>query len=1239
MLIAAFIAVASWAVVPVKKATALQPQSIVQLDAQKKAPKLVKPAAPFKVTTPVTNRLAAKAKANARKAPKKDVSITDLLAMLNGDYMLCSNLYEYDEEENDIVSAVPAAAGTPIKFKLIDATTIGIEGFTSYAEETIKATFSMDVPEELAQAGVVATATIANNQTLYESTYGPVLLSNAEGEDDLTVYILGTGSAIIANYWYDVLGGDGQYAGFMWSGNYYTSVVFPVNGTMTWGEGDDAEEVLVYIYQDEETPKYVQVYNFAGEETAIYVTMKTDQTFKIEEQEVFYYDETYGYFCVSGLLIEGGKYYLDDLTGVGTENTLTFDGNWMIYSPIKGSIYEIYDPATITLTTGEFAYPEPVADVAATPADPEILAIGNYDKEDEYGYVAFTVPVIDVDGNDLSEDKLYYVLYSDINGVVEPITFTPDLYIKLEESMTEIPYTFTDNYDFADKGSYKVVFLNYNFNTMYDRIGLQSIYKGGGETNKSEIVWEEVEKAEPVVLDSEITFDFNAMDVPTSVTGVNDGDITEDKAITEGSVTLTISPSTTNTPNRFWSTTAGPQLRVYSGTLTFEVPEGNTITQIVFNHNGKWGNNTSDSGEITNDADAKAATWTGEAQKVVFTIGGNTQINNIVVTVEGGEPGTGEDVLVELPQGVTPIEYTLEAAGETSQGYIDIEGTMLVAFNGTDVYLQGLAYYFPDAYVKGKLVNGQVIVPTGQFVGEDSYGPEYIVALGDDGSEEFTDEDNIVFDYDAESGVMTLVGYYGESGTKDSEGLWDYFYEAVYTPGAFVLPDPVVAPEGLETETWYLACESRYGKIRANEVQVGFADGEVYIQGLCEYLPEAWVKGTISGNTATFASGQFYGTYNDTYNLFFVGYDSDEEDIADVVFTIDNEAGTMTTDQWIILNGKQSSISYYDYYYDVVISKEKPEVPDVVEAPEDLVTEPYQFKGYDTYYEEDVIDEVQVGFYGDNQVYIQGLSYYIEDAWVVGTLDGNTLTIPETYLGVYQGLFSDSEVFFSGATFVYDAEAGTFSSENGYVTYETPDDTYWMDEFSDVVLTKLNDVAATPADPEITEFKAYNVTYPKVTFNIPLVDVDGKPLMQSKLAYQLFIDSEATPLVLTTALYEELDEDMSEIPYGFSDGWDIYTSTVYLNQGEEVLRSWSKIGIQSIYYGGGECNKSEITWFDVAAYWENIEVGIKGVETNSQDAVYFDLQGRKVTAAQKGLVIMQVRNADGTVKNLKVVRK
>ena len=1247
MLIAAFIAVASWAGAPVKKATALQPQSIVQLDAQKKAPKLTKAAAPFKVTAPATNRLAAKAKTNARRAPKM-AGVTDLLTK---EWMLCSEYYTYSQTEG-LIPSTPAAGGTVISFSLIDATTIGIEGFVKGATEIVEATFTTEVDEELQADGVIAVATIADGQTLMESDYGPIILTNISGEnegDPMTAYVYNDGTVLIYDLWAGVIGGDGEAAGYLWT-DYCYSMAMPVNGKMTWGEGDDAVEVPVFIFQDEETPKYVQVFNFADEETAVNVTMKTDQTFKIEEQEMFYYSSTYGYVYLTGL--DGN--YLATITGESEGNTLTFDTDWafIIYSGSNIYLYgDTYTPATISYLDEEAEFITPVvADVAATPADPEILRINNYDSEVGYGSVAFVIPTTDAEDNDLMEDKLYYVLYSEIDGEAEVITFTPDLYEKLTEDMTEVPFTFTDNWDFADKGSYKLVFLNYNFNKMYDRVGVQSIYYGGGERNVSAIVWGDVEKEESGA--GEFTFNFNEMDVPTSTNSTHDGDITTALELTEGSVTLTISPKVSGTENRFWATNDGPQLRVYSGTLTFDVPVGYTITNIVFNA-PKWNEgNAADSGETEYDADTKVATWTGDAQNVEFTIAGNSQINSIVVTVEEAEISTDP---VELPEGVEPEEYTLAASGIYPSIFgnmtLAIEETMNVAFDGNDVYLQGLSYWVPGAYVKGTLKNGQIVVKSGQYLGTDDYGYEnFLIGLGVDEDGYFEYASEIAFDYDEETGVIELVEgtYYGDSETYDDEGLYDYYTAAMYIPGALEIPEAVVVPENLQAETWYLVAKGGTAA-RGEEVKVGVDGSDVYVQGLCRELPEAWVKGTIEDGVATFETGQYLGEYvdeeyGDTYNVFFLGYEydeeTDEETITDVEFAFDNEAGIMTTDQWLVFNTKQLVISALSYYYDVTITRDIPDLPKALEAPEDLVTEAYKFEGFDTYWEEDDEREIELGFYGENhdQVWIHGLSYYVPDAWVVGTLANGVLTIPETYLGIYTSY--DMDMYFSGAEFVYDEETGTFTAEEGFTSYEDPDDQLW-DEYIDVVLTKLNDFATTPADPTLDECDfEHSAGYNYINATIPTVDDEENELIASKLFYIIWIEKDGVeqPYTFSADLYSrDFEEDVTEVPFSHK-GYDFFgsdnTVKVYFEDEIEELATWTKVGIQSVYYGGGERNASNIAWYD-----GEITTGINDINTANDTAVYFDLQGRKVNAAQKGLVIKQTRMENGTVKTQKVIRK
>ncbi|MBR0488865.1 MAG: hypothetical protein IJJ68_01495 [Prevotella sp.] len=443
--------------------------------------------------------------------------------------------------------------------------------------------------------------------------------------------------------------------------------------------------------------------------------------------------------------------------------------------------------------------------------------------------------------------------------------------------------------------------------------------------------------------------------------------------------------------------------------------------------------------------------------------------------------------LVTVPDGVQTKEYTIMASGYNEDGYISMKQTAMVAINGNDVYLQGLAYFFPDAYVKGTLnADNQVVIPSGQFVGSDSHGAEYLCGLAVSG-DDLVYYKNIVFDYDTKTGVLSLVygTYYGETDDASATNVWSYFFDATYTPGAFVIPD-------------------------------------------------------------------------------------------------------------------------------------------LVEVPADLETESYQFWGLDTYLEKEVAHNVQVGFYGDDKVYIKGLSGYLPDAWVVGTLSGNTLTIPETYIGVYTDMFGDMYLYFSGATFTYDKDEKEFFSEKGFTSYENPDDAYKMDEYANVYIMKAPDEAGTPANPSITDFEGVGADYPNVVLSIPVVDVNGNPLATENLYYQLYIEKNGTqsPLTLAASLYRYLDEDMTLIPYEYDDDWDIYRggTTVYLNQGEDEIATWTKIGVKSIYKGGGETHESDIVW-----------MATTGIRTLVNDqwsmvnAPIYNLAGQRLNAPKKGINIINGR--------------
>ena len=283
----------------------------------------------------------------------------------------------------------------------------------------------------------------------------------------------------------------------------------------------------------------------------------------------------------------------------------------------------------------------------ATPKAPTIAHFLPYDATNGYGGVSLNFPPVDVDGNPLMTDKLSYIVYKDVEHQIDAISFpawdaTSEDYV----DMTEIPYNFTDHYNIEAHG-YAAYF--YVPSATWNHIGVKAIYTAGDETRESEICWMQLKP----FADESVVFDFNALDKETtlySTSSSHAGDITVDKVLQADNVTLTISPCESgNTPNRYWLdyNLQAIQLRLYGGTLTFDVPTGNTIEQIYFFANdGYWNDyNEFDSGDYADGV------WTGSAQHVVLTIDGsqpNTRLNSIAVVVK---KSTGVSSVFQLPVG------------------------------------------------------------------------------------------------------------------------------------------------------------------------------------------------------------------------------------------------------------------------------------------------------------------------------------------------------------------------------------------------------------------------------------------------------------------------------------------------------------------------------------------------------------------------------------------------------------
>ena len=117
----------------------------------------------------------------------------------------------------------------------------------------------------------------------------------------------------------------------------------------------------------------------------------------------------------------------------------------------------------------------------AVPVDPTIDDVYPSDCELDY-----TIDPVSTDGDDLDASKLSMVFYSDIEGVVAPITFTPDEFPEFEEETTAVPVNFeSDNFS----GGTGECYMIYPENDAYNRIGMQLVYTTDEGETRSNIVW------------------------------------------------------------------------------------------------------------------------------------------------------------------------------------------------------------------------------------------------------------------------------------------------------------------------------------------------------------------------------------------------------------------------------------------------------------------------------------------------------------------------------------------------------------------------------------------------------------------------------------------------------------------------------------------------------------------------------------------------------------------------------
>ena len=445
----------------------------------------------------------------------------------------------------------------------------------------------------------------------------------------------------------------------------------------------------------------------------------------------------------------------------------------------------------------------------------------------------------------------------------------------------------------------------------------------------------------------------------------------------------------------------------------------------------------------------------------------------------------------------------------------------------------------------------------------------------------------------------------------------------------------VTPPEGLETQSYRLngyIFDGASWQIVDRSLQIGIDGNDVYLQGFSVYLPEAWIKGTLNDDftQVTFPAQYFGNLYGNDIYFYPVSPVGEEYVPIDAVFNFDERADVFILDQdqvcYILENAYADQVGWY-YMYDSEMNITSNNYTVVV--PDGLETQPYMLTGvYMGYYEDTdewfegdpLMANAKVGFDGDD-IYVQGMCNYLPKAWVKGHLeDGKYVFENGQYFGpfVYSGEIYP--LYFMGCTpeteeaepltLTLDPETGALVADQWYAVNATDVGIYWYDLLGNVMLTPILDEPAVPETPTVLYFEYYSdEDLGFLVLDIPVTDVDGVPLLTDLLGYQLFCDYGygPEPYIFWADIYG-FEDDETVIPYDFNDDMNILMGgqlVVVYFIGEDIQR----IGVQSVYEGGGETNYSEIGWYNLNT------TGITSITADENKPVeYFDLMGRRVDA-------------------------
>ena len=330
------------------------------------------------------------------------------------------------------------------------------------------------------------------------------------------------------------------------------------------------------------------------------------------------------------------------------------------------------------------------------------------------------------------------------------------------------------------------------------------------------------------------------------------------------------------------------------------------------------------------------------------TVGKTVMMKRLLAPVKKASAG---DIIIDPAEGDTTyysrsgFTFYVDEYGYTSFDSQDGHVAVVDCGNG-DVYIKDPVSKFTyGTWVKGRKAGNTITVATRQPLAANGPGTATLslrwCTFDSDGLMIPADETADHFTFTIAGDKITLEGtndylLMGLVWDDDNTAFGYGDYNTVWTADPGYKPastQPVVAPEGLETATWYARgtimtsiSTDRY----KHDVTLGFDGNDVYIKGFFDNFPDSWIKGTIKDGVATFPALQFLGKKS-SMDTWAIGaeWEGNTPVIKDFRMTYDSETRTFTALNDLLENNAEDRVFFVNWLTGLTLTAEAPSFPPV----------------------------------------------------------------------------------------------------------------------------------------------------------------------------------------------------------------------------------------------------------------------------------------------------------------------